>query len=217
VALVGLNFFGGDLGGPDAGLASIPARADEFHRSVELAVGLARRLGTRRFNALFGARLQGVDAAAQDELGVGSLIDAARAVAAIDGVVMVEPLSGPKPYPLRTAADAMAIVDRVRGEGGVANVGLLADFFHLASNGDDVSAAIDRYAADIVHAQIADAPGRHEPGTGDLDLSDWTERLLAAGYDGWIALEYAPSGASADSFGWLSRPEPRPGAARRRS
>jgi hydroxypyruvate isomerase len=212
VALVGLNFFGGDLPGPDCGVASVPGRAGEFRDNIAQVIELGRRLGTRRFNALFGNRVDGAPPAAQDDLGVESLIEAARAASAIDAIVMVEPVSGPKPYPLRTAADAMAIIDRVRREGAVSNVGLLADFFHLANNGDDVPAVIEDHGRDIVHVQIADAPGRHEPGTGTLDLAGWTARLLEAGYDGWIGLEYIPSAASADSFGWL--PAERRGSSR---
>ena len=203
VLLSALNFFAGDLFGPDCGVASVPARAGEFRENVALAIELGGRLGTRRFNALFGNRVEGADPAEQDELGVESLIAAAAAARAIDGIVMVEPVSGAKPYPLRTAADAMAIVERVRREGATENIGLLADFFHLASNGDSVPAAIRAYGSDIAGVQIADAPGRHEPGTGKLDLRGWTQQLLAGGYDGWIGLEYVPSAASADSFGWL--------------
>jgi hydroxypyruvate isomerase len=203
VQLVGLNFFAGDLPGPDCGVASIPARVNELRENIPLAIDLGGRLATRRFNALFGNRIDGVASGEQDELGVAALVEAARAAASIDGIVMVEPVSGPKPYPLRTAADAMAIVQRVRTDGGVENVGLLADFFHLANNGDDVPAAIDTWSGNIVHVQIADAPGRHEPGTGELDLGGWTGRLLDTGYDGWIGLEYVPSGPSADSFDWL--------------
>jgi hydroxypyruvate isomerase len=203
VRLVALNFFAGDLCGPDCGVASVPGRTGDFLENIALVMELGRRLGTRRFNALFGNRVDGADPARQDELGVEALIAAARAVGAIDGIVMVEPVSGPKPYPLRTAADAMSIVERVRREGAVENVGLLADLFHLASNGDDVPAAIRDYGRDVAGVQIADAPGRHEPGTGTLDLDRWTGQLLAGGYDGWIGLEYVPSAASADSFGWL--------------
>jgi hydroxypyruvate isomerase len=203
VELTGLNFFAGDLFGPDCGVASVPARTEEFRRNVDLAIEIGGQLRTRRFNALFGNRVEGADPAGQDDLGVAAVADAARAAQAIGATVMIEPVSGPKPYPLRTAADAMAIIDRVRREGAVTNVGLLADFFHLAGNGDDVRAVIDAHGADIAGVQIADAPGRHEPGTGTLDLPGWTERLLAGGYDGWIGLEYVPSAASADSFGWL--------------
>lgn len=203
VQLVGLNFFAGDLLGPDCGVASIPDRASALTGNAEQVVGIAEALGTRRFNVLFGNRVAEVAPAVQDALGVESLIAAAHAVAGIGGIVMVEPVSGPKPYPLRSAADAMTIVDRVRDEGSVSNVGLLADFFHMANNSDDVAAAIDRHAESIVHVQIADAPGRHEPGTGSLPLGEWTRALLAKGYDGWIGLEYLPAAGSAESFGWL--------------
>jgi hydroxypyruvate isomerase len=72
-------------------------------------------------------------------------------------------------------------------------------------NGDDLDRVVEAYASRVAHVQIADHPGRHEPGTGELDLARYLEELAAAGYDGWIGLEYTPSGASADSFGWLPR------------
>jgi hydroxypyruvate isomerase len=204
VRLVGLNFFAGDLPGPDCGVASIPDRAGEFRENVPVAVELGGRLGVKRFNALFGNRVEGVDPQVQDDLGVAMLTEAAQAAASIGGVVMAEPVSGPKPYPLRTAADAMAVIERLRGEGGVENVGLLADLFHLATNGDDVSRVVKEHAGEIAHVQIADAPGRHEPGSGELDLAGWIRQLLGTGYDGWIGLEYVPGHSSAASFGWIS-------------
>ena len=85
------------------------------------------------------------------------------------------------------------------------NLALLFDVYHLAVNGDDVDAAIEATAGRIGHVQIADAPGRNEPGTGTLDIHGYLDRIYAAGYDGWVGCEYKPSGASADSFGWLPR------------
>ncbi|MDN5856769.1 MAG: TIM barrel protein, partial [Actinomycetia bacterium] len=102
-----------------------------------------------------------------------------------------------------TAADALRAIDRAAGAGGADNLRLLFDVYHLAVNGDDVDAAIDRAAGRIGHVQIADAPGRNEPGTGELDIDRYLDRIAATGYDGWVGLEYKPSGASADSFGWL--------------
>jgi hydroxypyruvate isomerase len=64
---------------------------------------------------------------------------------------------------------------------------------------------IATYTARTGHVQIADAPGRNEPGTGTLDITGHLRRLEDNGYDGWVGLEYKPSGASADSFGWLGR------------
>jgi len=68
-----------------------------------------------------------------------------------------------------------------------------------------VDAAIDASKGRIGHVQIADAPGRNEPGTGELDIDRYLDRIAATGYDGWVGLEYKPTGASADAFDWLPR------------
>jgi hydroxypyruvate isomerase len=205
VRLAGLNFFAGDMPGGDRGLVSWPARAGEFRDNVEVTVGIGERLGCRAFNALYGNRVEGAEAAAQDELATGNLALAGRAAARIGGTVLVEPVSGADRYPLRTAADAVGVVDRVAAETGVDNLGFLCDLYHLATNGDDLDQAIAAYGDRVAHVQIADAPGRHEPGTGSLDLDRHLDALAAGGYDGWVGLEYQPSGASADSFDWLPR------------
>jgi hydroxypyruvate isomerase len=116
--------------------------------------------------------------------------------------VLVEPVSGPKPYPLRTADDAVGVVDRVRAT-GTANVGFLCDLFHLANNGDDVDAAIANHADRVAHVQIADAPGRGEPGSGDLPLDRWLADLESSGYAGYVGLEYKPTTTTEESLGWL--------------
>jgi hydroxypyruvate isomerase len=87
------------------------------------------------------------------------------------------------------------------------NIGLLADLYHLAVNGDDVDKVIANHTDRISHVQIADAPGRNEPGTGTLPLLQQLADLKAAGYAGWVGLEYKPTGASADSFGWIENKE----------
>jgi hydroxypyruvate isomerase len=205
VALAGLNFAAGDMPGGDRGLVSWPARSAEFRDNVDVAVGIGERLGCRAFNALYGNRADGVDPAEQDELAVTNLAAAAEAAARIGGTILVEPVSGAPRYPLLTAADALSVIDRVRKDSGAANVGLLADLYHLAVNGDDVDTVIADSADRIAHVQIADSPGRNEPGTGSLPLQQQLNDLAAAGYAGWVGLEYKPTGASADSFGWLPR------------
>jgi hydroxypyruvate isomerase len=205
VRLVGLNFFAGDMPGGDRGLVSWPDRSGEFRDNVEVTIGIGERLGCRAFNALYGNRVEGLDPAAQDELATGNLALAGRAAARIGGTVLVEPVSGAPRYPLRAAADAVGVVDRVAAETGVDNLGFLCDLYHLAVNGDDLDRAIATYGDRVAHVQVADAPGRHEPGTGTLDLDRYLGLLAAAGYGGWVGLEYQPSGASADSFAWLPR------------
>jgi hydroxypyruvate isomerase len=204
VHLAGLNFFAGDLAGPDCGVLSIPARSSEFRDNVDVTVGIGERLGTRAFNALYGNRVDDARPEEQDELGVENLVRAAKAADRVGATVLVEPVSGPKPYPLRTADDAVAVVDRARAA-GAANVGFLCDLFHLASNGDDVDAAIARHADRVAHVQIADAPGRGEPGSGNLPLERWLSDLEDAGYDGWVGLEYKPTTTTEQSLGWLPR------------
>jgi hydroxypyruvate isomerase len=200
VQLVGLNFFAGDLAGPDCGVLSIPGRVQQFRDNVDVTVGIGERLGVAAFNALFGNRVEGASAQEQDALGRESIAFAAKAADRIGATVLVEAVSGPKPYPLRTAADAVAVVDDVRATGAT-NVGFLLDLYHLAANGDDLDAANAAYADRTAHVQVADAPGRGEPGTGDLPIERWTKDLRAGGYDGWIGLEYKT--AAADPFAWL--------------
>jgi hydroxypyruvate isomerase len=93
----------------------------------------------------------------------------------------------------------------VQSESGADNLRLLFDIYHLATNGDDVDAALASYADRIGHVQIADSPGRHEPGSGILDIARYLDELSSIGYAGHVGLEYAPTGASVDSFGWLPR------------
>ena len=75
----------------------------------------------------------------------------------------------------------------------------------LASNGDDIDAAIDAYAELVAHVQIADAPGRGEPGSGQLDLDRYLAALADRGYRGWVSLEYKPTGTTEASLAWLPR------------
>lgn len=205
VELVGLNFFAGDLAGPDCGVLSLPDRVQQFRDNVHVTVGIGERLGVSAFNALFGNRVDDASPEEQDELGRESIAFAAKAADRIGATVLVESVSGPKPYPLRAAADAVAVVDDVRST-GASNVGFLLDLYHLAANGDDLDAAIAAYADRTAHVQIADAPGRGEPGTGDLDLQRHLTALADHGYAGWVGLEYKPTTATTpESFGWLPR------------
>ena len=126
---------------------------------------------------------------------------AADKVAEIGGTVLVEPVSGAEAYPLKRFADAAEVVAKVRAD-GPENIAVLADFYHMHVNGDDVAAVIEAEAANFGHIQIADAEGRGAPGTGSLPLRDWIDRAYALGYTGSIALEYKQDRATA--FDWLT-------------
>jgi hydroxypyruvate isomerase len=204
ITLVGLNFFAGDLAGPDCGVLSIPGRSGQFRDNIDVTVGIGERLGVRGFNALYGNRVEDVDPAVQDELAIENIALAAKAAAGIGATVLIEAVSGPKPYPLRTADEAVTVVQRARAAGS-ANVGFLCDVYHLASNGDDVNAAIAAHAGVTAHVQIADAPGRGEPGSGELLLDRYLAVLEDRGYRGWVSLEYKPTSTTEASLAWLPR------------
>ena len=172
VQLAGLNFFAGDLAGPDCGVLSIPSRSLSSSATTSTspsasASGWAPRRSTP-------STATGVDDATPEAAGRLWRPRTSRTRGQGRRPPRRAPCSSsrsavPKPYPLRTADDAVGVVDRVRAT-GTANVGFLCDLFHLANNGDDVDAAIARHADRVAHVQIADAPGRGEPGSGDLPL-----------------------------------------------
>ncbi|QHK20518.1 TIM barrel protein [Pseudarthrobacter psychrotolerans] len=203
VQLTGLNFNAGNMPGGDRGLVSWPARSTEFLDNIDVVAGIGERLGCKAFNALYGNRVDGESAEKQDAVGAENLAAAAAGVAGIGGTVLLEPVSGAAKYPLLTAADALKVIARVKDESGAENIRLLADFYHLAVNGDDVAAVIENHAKDFGHIQIADNPGRGAPGTGELPLGEWIARSRELGYDGYIGLEYKEPAETA--FAWAIR------------
>lgn len=198
VTLVALNFAGGDMAAGERGLLSDPARRTEFRDNVDVAIGIAQRLGVKAFNALYGNRIDGVRPELQDDVATENLAHAAARAAGIGADILIEPLSAVPGYPLRTAADAVAVLDRA----GSASLRLLADLYHLTVNGDDLGAVIEAYADRIGHVQLADVPGRGAPGTGTIDFPGHLAHLNRRGYRGHVSLEYVS--ADQDPFRWLS-------------
>ncbi|MEW2078008.1 TIM barrel protein [Streptomyces sp. NPDC012403] len=209
VRLTGLNFYAGRLPGPDRGALSVPGEESErFRANVDVAADFAGSLGCTALNALYGNRVDGVDPAEQDALALENLVLAARAADRIGAVLLIEALNEPESplYPLVSAQAAVGVVDKVDAATGLGNARFLMDLYHLAMNGEDLPAVIDRYAGRTGHVQIADSPGRGAPGTGSLPLEDLLDRLRKAGYDGLVGLEYKPGERTgAEAFGWLPR------------
>lgn len=209
VRLTGLNFYAGRLPGPDRGALSVPGEESErFRANVDVAAAFAESLGCTALNALYGNRAEGVDPAEQDALALENLALAARAADRIGAVLLIEALNKPESplYPLVSAPAAVDVVDKVNAATGLDNARFLMDLYHLAMNGEDLPAVIDRYAGRTGHVQIADSPGRGAPGTGALPLEDLLDRLRTAGYDGRVGLEYKPGDRpSAEAFDWLPR------------
>ena len=203
VRLVLLNTWGGDMAAGDRGIASLPGRQAVFRNNLDVAVGLAQELSCPTLHVLYGRR-DGSDPGGQDALAAEHLALAATAAQGVGAGVVVEALSGVEGYPLRTSSDVLAVLDGL--DPGLA-VRMLCDVYHLAVNGDDPLEVVRRHADRIGHVQVADAPGRHQPGTGTLDVAGCLAALPRAGYRGWVGLEYVPSGPSVASFAWLPRDE----------
>ena len=204
VQLVALNGFAGDMPAGERGILSWPGRQQEFLDNLDVLLGLGGRLDCRRFNLLYGNRADSAPggAAAQDELAVQNLTVAARAARRAGAAVLVEPLSALPQYPLRTSSDVLGVLNRLPADCADA-ARLLADLYHLAVNGADIPAMLDRVHGRIGHVQVADVPGRHEPGTGTADLDGWVAALRGLGYQGPIGLEYAPLESTAAGLGRL--------------
>lgn len=199
VQLVSLNAYGGDMAAGERGVASLPGREAEFRDNLDVAVALLQALDCPTLHVLHGNR-DGSDSSRQDELATGHLRLAVAAAGRVGAGVVVEALSGDERYPVRTAADALRVLDRVGPDAR-----FLCDVYHLSVNGEDPVEVIRRCADRIGHVQVADAPGRSQPGTGTIDIEGCLAALEDVGYPGWVGLEYAPIGPSNESFAWLER------------
>jgi hydroxypyruvate isomerase len=201
VRLVGLNFDAGDMAAGDRGLLSRPDGAARFQANIDVAVGLADALGCRVLNALYGNRVPGLPDEAQRDIALPNLARAAEAAARIGATVVVEALNSYESphYPITSSAAAFELIDQV----GAPNVAFLADLYHLHRMGEDVLELIDTRAGAFGHVQIADDPGRGRPGSGRMPYEQIFEHLDAAGYDGYVGLEYRHEGLGA--FDWRDR------------
>jgi hydroxypyruvate isomerase len=182
IRLVGLNFDAGDMAAGDRGLVSRPDDAARFRANIDVAVRIAEATGCRMLNALYGKRVPGLDPHAQDDLAATNLGLAAEAARRCDATVVVEPLNSHENpgYPLTSSNAVLAVIDPVRDGAGTGNVALLADIY--------------RHTRSFGHVQIADVHGRGQPATGDIAYAEVLAALDAAGYPGFVGLEYRPVG-----------------------
>lgn len=201
VRLTGMNVFAGDMGAGERGIACLPQRAEELERALPSLLRIAEETDCRAFNLLHGRLDPDLDREVQEEHAVASYRLAAEAVSSISGTILVEPLARGLngAYPLETVEDVLALLDRV----GRAEPALLLDTFHLGMNEVDIPAAVRRHGDRIGHVQLADTPGRGEPGSGDLDLPAIGAALGAADYRGSVAAEYRPTRETALTLEWL--------------
>jgi hydroxypyruvate isomerase len=206
VPLVGLNFFAGDMPAGDRGVACDPSRGAELAANASVVADVADRTGCRRFNLLYGKLDPDADASPQHEAAADAIAEAAQALSTTDAVVLLEPLARDLngTYPLHTLDDVVGVLDGPLAARGVTTAAPLYDTFHLAMNGVDLVEAARTHAARVGHVQIADAPGRGAPGTGEAPIAAALDALRAGGYTGWVAAEYAAADDTPATLAWMS-------------
>lgn len=196
--LVLFNLPSGNWAEGDRGLAADPTRKEEFERGVDRAVEYAAALRPPRINCLAGKTADPV--ASRDNL-IANVRIAADALRATGTTLLLEPVNthdvpGFALPNTQSALDLLAAVERD-------NVGLQFDVYHALRMDEDPFAFLTQHGSTIDHIQIADVPGRHQPGTGEIDFERLFSIVDQSGYDGWISLEYIPAGPTEEGFGVL--------------
>ena len=200
VEVVLINIPAGDHAKGDRGLGCLPSRVAEFREGVAKAIEYAKALGCKQMNCLAGVAPPGVDRAVLHQTYLSNLRHAAGELARHGMTLLIEPISthAVPGFYLNRSAEAFALL----GEAGLGNLKVQYDLYHMRLMGDDLAATIAANLGRIGHMQFADVPGRHEPGTGEINFAALFDRIDRLGYRGWIGAEYAPSGKTEESLAW---------------
>jgi hydroxypyruvate isomerase len=184
----------------DRGIACHPGREAEFRETVERAIGYARAAGCARLHCLAGVAPAGVEPAHLRATYVANLRHAAARLAVEGMALLIEPINtrAVPGYFLTGSRQAERILDEL----GAPNVRLQYDLFHMQIMEGDLATTIERLLPKIGHMQLADAPGRHEPGTGEINFPWLLEHIDRLGYAGWIGCEYNPLGDTVEGLKW---------------
>ena len=198
VSIVLINAPGGDQSRKEPGIACQPERMEEFREGIDIACDYAQILQCSRVNILAGK------IGSHPELNHVTLIDnlaySSDMLARINVQALLEPINGNDVpgYFVQTSADAVACINEVRRK----NLKLQFDIYHRYVSEGNVIDALTEFAPVIGHIQFADAPGRHQPGTGAINFSDVFKKIDKVGYTGWAGAEYIPTHNTVDSLDW---------------
>ena len=196
------NLPAGDWGAGDRGNACQPARVGEFQDGVGKAIEYATALGCQQINCLAGIAPAGVAPDALRATFVSNLRFAAGKLKTAGIKLLIEPINTfdiPGFYLSRTA-QALAIMSEV----GSDNLFLQYDIYHMQRMEGELTATMEKNLSRIGHIQLADNPGRHEPGTGEINYPFIFNHLDHIGYHGWIGCEYKPATTTAAGLGWAA-------------
>ncbi len=191
----------GDWQHGERGMMCLPDREDEFLESVRSAIVLAQRLGTRHINILAGIPAAGTLPELTHQTVLRNLRQSAELAAKRGIAVLVENINQvdvPGCW-INTVEKAVGVIEAV----GHSNIGLQLDQYHASMAGEDPVEALRENFGLIAHVQIADAPGRHEPGTGSAPIQRFLDELDEGAFAGFVGLEYRPAGSTDEGLDWI--------------
>ena len=197
------NLPAGDWGTGDRGIACDPARVAEFRAGVAKAVAYATTLGVPQLNCLAGKAPAGVPDAQVRATFVANLRFAAAELKTAGLKLLIEPINNhdvPGFWLNRTEL-AISVLDEV----GADNAFVQYDIYHAQRSEGELAATLSKYLSRIGHIQVADNPGRNEPGTGEINYEFLFKHLGRIGYSGWIGCEYKPATTTEAGLSWLER------------
>lgn len=196
------NLPAGDWAAGERGIACDPERVGEFREGLGRAIDYATALGCPQVNCLAGKVPAGVSTAQAHATFVANLRFAAAALEAAGIRLLIEPINTfdiPGFFLSRTD-QALAIMDEVDSR----NLFLQYDIYHAQRMEGELANTISKHLARIGHIQLADNPGRNEPGTGEINYAWLFKHIDAVGYEGWIGCEYKPK-TTTEGLGWMAR------------
>jgi len=197
------NLPAGDWDAGERGIACLPDRVAEFRSGVAQAIEYAGALGVPQVNCLVGKTPANADPALVHRTLVDNLRFAAAALRKAGARLLVEPINtyDIPGFHLHGTRQALDLLDEV----GADNAFVQYDLYHMQRMEGELAATLAQHLPRIGHVQIADNPGRHEPGTGEIAWDFLFAHLDRIGYRGWVGCEYKPAGTTEAGLGWLKR------------
>ena len=196
------NFPPGDWAGGDRGMACDPRRIGEFQDSVALALDYADELGVKQLHCMAGKIPPNVPHERAHATYVANLRFAADKLKEQEIDLLIEPINDRDMpgYFLTGSRQAQAII----AECGADNLFLQFDIYHMQRMEGELAATMAANLPLIRHVQVADNPGRNEPGTGEINYAWLLRHIDRLGYDGWIGCEYKPAADTRAGLGWIA-------------
>ena len=194
------NLPAGDWAGGERGIACHPNRVGEFQDGVGTAIDYARTLGCKQVNCLAGIAPKGVDPQTVRDTFVSNLRFAADTLGAAGIKLLIEPINT-FDIPGFWLSHTRQALDVIRDTGSP-NVYVQYDIYHMQRMEGELANTIKAHLSRIAHMQLADNPGRNEPGTGEINYRFLFVFVDAIGYDGWVGCEYKPKGNTVEGLAW---------------